>query len=263
MHDLQAESGFAYRSEAFTLDEFTMPFKKFRIRARTRFGPEHKTGILLVSWRRLNLGIRFDDERRRLKLVGVRDWYAQQGLDLSTAPVEVDPEETFSGEALAMVPFAGLAGQPLALADAEFEAGEEGESAAPFEIVPGSLVRGDLDGDGRDEAAVLLARPAGAEPATLFLAALDEQNGRPENVATLSLGVRAQPGRLRIEEGLVVLEAPPAPEPAAVAAAAEPPSGAPGAPLPAPAPERWRLAGAALLAVAPPPLPAGAPAPAP
>lgn len=49
VHDLQAESGFAYRSEAFTLDEFMMPFKKFRIRARTRFGPEHKTGILLVS----------------------------------------------------------------------------------------------------------------------------------------------------------------------------------------------------------------------
>ncbi|MBP1644240.1 MAG: hypothetical protein H6Q03_2909 [Acidobacteria bacterium] len=285
VNDLQAESGFAYRLDEFTLDEFSMGFKRATIRARTRFGPEHKTGILLVSWRKLNLGVRFDDDRRRFKLVGVRDWYAQQGLELSTAPVKVDPEETFSEEALAMVPFSGLAEQPLALSDAEAGEDEEEAGAAPFELVPGSLVRGDLDGDGREEAAVLLARPAGAEPATLFLAALDEQNGRPENLATLSLGPRAAPGRLRIEAGLVVLEtpqgaapgtpaapslpseAPPAPDPMTVPVAGEQPPAAPAAepttPAPAPAPERWRLAGDALVAVAPSPVPAAAPAPAP
>jgi hypothetical protein len=259
VHDLQAESGFAYGRDEFTLDEFSMRFKRATIRARTRFGPEHKTGILLVSWRKLNLGLRFDDDRRRFKLVGVRDWYAQQGLDLSTAPVRVDPEETFSEEALAMVPFAGLAEQPLALADAELGEDEEATGAAPFEIVPGSLVRGDLDADGRDEAAVLLSRAAGAGPAALFLAALDEQNGRPENVATLPLGPRPAAGRLRIEGGLVELEAPPGA--AAETAPADP--AAAEAPPPKPEPERWRLAGNELVVVMPPPAPAVAPAPAP
>lgn len=285
VNDLQAESGFAYELDEFTLDEFSMRFKRATIRARTRFGPEHKTGILLVSWRRLNLGVRFDDDRRRFKLVGVRDWYAQQGLELSTAPVRADPEEIFSEEALAMVPFSGLAEQPLALSDAEAGEDEEEAGAAPFELVPGSLVRGDLDGDGREEAAVLLARPAGAGPAALFLAALDEENGRPENVATLSLGLRAAPGRLRIEAGLVVLETPPgaapetsaapslpseapsAPDPATAPVAGEPSPAAPAAepttPAPAPAPERCRLAGDALVAVAPAPIPAAAPDPAP
>ena len=175
VHDLQAESGFAYADETFTLDEFSMPFKKATIRARVRFGAEHKTGILLVGWRKLGLGLRFDDERRRLKLLRARDWYAAQGLDLSTSEVQVDPAETFSEEALGTVAFAGLAPEPLSLADlelAELEEGEEGDESepapAPFEIVPGSIARGDLDGDGREEAAVLLARGGTGELPAFF-----------------------------------------------------------------------------------------------
>ena len=133
VRDLQAESGFAYEDEAFTLDEFRMPFKKATIRARVRFGAEHKTGILLVGWRKLGLGLRFDDERRRLKLLRARDWYAAQGLDLSTSEVQVDPAETFSEEALGTVSFAGLSPEPLSLADlelAELEEGDEGDGAS-------------------------------------------------------------------------------------------------------------------------------------
>jgi len=252
VHDLQAESGFAYRDEELTLDEFTMPFKKFRIRARTRFGPEHKTGILLVSWRKLDLGVRFDDDRRRLKIVGVRDWYAAQTLDLSTAPVTVDPDEIFSADALAMVPFAGIEAAPVALADAEVDAEESGAAAPPFAIVPGSLARGDLDGDGHEEAALLLERSAEAGGPAFYLAALDEREGRAENVATLALGPRSAPGRLRIEAEMVVLE-PSSAEPASV-----PPAGTP-APAPLPStPERWRLGGSAFVQVPP-----SAPAPAP
>ena len=273
VHDLQAESGFAYADEAFTLDEFSMPFKKATIRARVRFGAEHKTGILLVGWRKLGLGLRFDDGRRRLKLLRARDWYAAQGLDLSTSEVQVDPAESFSEEALATVAFAGLAAEPLSLADlelAELEEGEEGDASepapAPFAIVPGSIARGDLDGDGSEEAAVLLALGVGGASPSFFLAALDEQNGRPENVATLPLGSRPVAGRLSIAGGLIVLEAP-ASTVDETATALEPREGgeaprtepAETVPPPAPPPEYWRLSGKALLVVPAPASPRAAP----
>lgn len=263
VRDLQAESGFAYAGETFTLDEFSMPFKKATIRARVRFGAEHKTGILLVGWRKLGLGVRFDDERRRMKLLGARNWYAAQGLDLSTSESEVDPAGSFSEEALASVSFSGLAAEPLSLADselAELDADDGIEAApAPFEIVPGSIARGDLDGDGREEAAVLLARSGVGEGPTLFLAALEDRNGRPENVATLPLGARPAVGRLRIEGGRIVFD-PPAtsaaesatvPEPREPLEGEEPPPVAPPEAVspPVPAPELWRLSGKELLAV--------------
>jgi len=251
VHDLQAESGFAYRGEELTLDEFTMPFKKFRLRARTRFGTEHKTGVLLIGWGRLHLGLRFDDDRRRFKILGARDWYAEQTLDLSTAPATVDPEELYSEDALAMVPFAGIEADPVALADAEIEAEESGAGSPPFAILPGSVARGDLDGDGRDEAALLLERAGGEGPPVYFLAALDESGGRAENVATLALAPRSAPGQLRIEAGLVVLEPPASSAPAEAALDAGP---VPAPPLPPPA-ERWRLEAGVLtpeLPLAPP-----------
>ena len=284
VHDLQAESGFAYAGEAFTLDEFSMPFKKATIRARVRFGIEHKTGILLVGWRKLGLGLRFDDGRRRLKLLRARDWYAEQGLDLSTSEVQVDPAESFSEEALATVAFAGLAAEPLSLADlelAELEEGEEGDASepapAPFAIVPGSISRGDLDGDGSEEAAVLLARGGTGELPAFFLAALDDRNGRPENVATLPLGSRPAVGRLRIAGGRIVLDPPTSsaaeaatvPEPPEPLEGGEPPPGAPPETVPPPvlAPELWRLSGKELLpvpaAASPEAAPAAAPTPAP
>jgi hypothetical protein len=295
VHDLQAESGFAYEAETFTLDEFSMPFKKASIRARVRFGAEHKTGILLVGWRKLGLGVRFDDERRRMKLLGARNWYAAQGLDLSTIQAEVDPAETFSEEALASVSFSGLAAEPLSLVDSELAelAADDGIEAAPapFEIVPGSIARGDLDGDGREEAAVLLSLGGGGESPTFFLAALDEQGGRPENVATVALGSRPAAGRLSIAGGRIVLEAPASPAEGLVPeplAGAQPPQVAQEAPRegvlqevpaesvllqealqevpaesvppPPPAPEVWRLAGHELLVV--PAAPAEEPVPA-
>jgi hypothetical protein len=61
----------------------------------------------------------------------------------------------------------------------------------------------DLDGDGLEDAAVLLAENSGGGGIFVYLAAVLNQNGKPVNVATTRLGDPAQIEELAIEGGQI------------------------------------------------------------
>ncbi len=61
----------------------------------------------------------------------------------------------------------------------------------------------DLDGDGEDDAAVLLVENAGGSGVFVYLAAVLNQGGKPVNVATMLLGDKAQVEELAIEAGQI------------------------------------------------------------
>jgi hypothetical protein len=63
----------------------------------------------------------------------------------------------------------------------------------------------DLDGDGLDDAAVLLVEDSGGRGVIFYLAAVLNQNGKPVNVATTRLGDRAHVEDLAIEEGVILV----------------------------------------------------------
>lgn len=73
----------------------------------------------------------------------------------------------------------------------------EGEPYAPdgvsrprVVVAPGFRVTGDLDGDGQDEAVLVLAQSSGGSGMYNYLAALDRADGGVRNVATVALGDR-------------------------------------------------------------------------
>jgi hypothetical protein len=65
---------------------------------------------------------------------------------------------------------------------------------------------GDLNGDGVDDAAVLLVENSGGSGSFVFLAAVINQGGSPENVSTILLGDRVELQWLAISDGQIVAE---------------------------------------------------------
>jgi heat shock protein HslJ len=65
---------------------------------------------------------------------------------------------------------------------------------------------GDLDGDGVSDAAVVLVTDPGGSGTFYELAAVVNQDGNPEHVATISLGDRAQIEALSVKAGQIVVE---------------------------------------------------------
>ena len=69
------------------------------------------------------------------------------------------------------------------------------------------IVLGDLDGDGNDDATVVLYLQTGGSGTFLHLAAMRNVEGIPQQAGIVSLGDRVQPGELTIADGTIVLEA--------------------------------------------------------
>jgi hypothetical protein len=65
---------------------------------------------------------------------------------------------------------------------------------------------GDLDGDGVADAAVLLVENSGGSGAFIYLAAVLNQDGEPNNQTTALLGDRVQVESLKIETGQIQIE---------------------------------------------------------
>ena len=65
---------------------------------------------------------------------------------------------------------------------------------------------GDLDGDGKEDAAVLLVTSAGGSGTFRHLAAVINRDGVPENTATELLGDRVKVVKISIQEGLIVVD---------------------------------------------------------
>jgi hypothetical protein len=105
-------------------------------------------------------------------------------------------------ESLKNAEYQGIYPETVTLVDGQYE-GEpfvEGGASAPMVIFVEPSAFGDLDGDGVDDAAVLLVETLGGSGSFVYLAAVLNQNGEPLNKATTLLGDRAQVEELTIEE---------------------------------------------------------------
>lgn len=65
---------------------------------------------------------------------------------------------------------------------------------------------GDLDGDGKEDAAVLLVTSAGGSGTFRYLAAVINREGMPENVATALLGDRIRVVKIEVQEGVIAVD---------------------------------------------------------
>jgi heat shock protein HslJ len=83
----------------------------------------------------------------------------------------------------------------------------EGDVSRPEVNLVGDLrVTGDLDGDGQEEAAVLLSVTTGGSGSFTYLAVMGRKNGKPLNLGTAPLGDRVQVRGMKIEEGRLFVD---------------------------------------------------------
>jgi heat shock protein HslJ len=80
-----------------------------------------------------------------------------------------------------------------------------GSASRPIVEMPGVRAVGDLDGDGADEAAVLLTYSAGGSGVFSFLAVVMRENGSLRNVATTALPDRVQARSMSVDGGQLLL----------------------------------------------------------
>ena len=121
------------------------------------------------------------------------------GSDASAAPLTED--------ALRNAEYQGIYQEAVRLTDGKYE-GEpfvEGGASRPTVTFADACAFGDLDGDGVDDAVVVLVESSGGSGSFLYLAAVLNRDGSPENVATQSLGDRGQVQKLSIESGQMVI----------------------------------------------------------
>jgi hypothetical protein len=123
--------------------------------------------------------------------------------DMAAAPEGLSPQE------LANATYQGIYEQPVTLTDGAY-AGEpfvEGGASRPtVTFIEGPIAYGDINGDGQDDAAALLAENSGGSGTFVYLAAVVSQDGQPVNVATTLLGDRVQVESLKIENKQIVVE---------------------------------------------------------
>jgi heat shock protein HslJ len=112
-------------------------------------------------------------------------------------------------EDLAAATFGGIFDEPVTLVGGRWE-GEpwsEGAASRPSAgLVDHFLLVGDLDGDGFDDAAVLLWESSGGSGNRIYLAAVGRRDGSIENLATTLIGDRVQVRSGRIEDNHVTLD---------------------------------------------------------
>lgn len=98
---------------------------------------------------------------------------------------------------------------PVPLVDGHWEGKpyvDGGASRPTVSLLEDLIMTGDLDGDGMDEAAVLLIVATGGTGQLLHLAVVARKDGRLENVATELIGDRIQIREARIEGRRIVLD---------------------------------------------------------
>jgi len=118
------------------------------------------------------------------------------------------PEGLSQGE-LANATYQGIYGEPVTLTDGTYQGEpfvEGGASRPTVTLIPEPVAYGDLDGDGQDDAVVLLAENSGGSGTFVYLAAMVNQNGQPVNVATTLLGDRVQANSITILNNQMVVD---------------------------------------------------------
>ena len=112
-------------------------------------------------------------------------------------------------EALQNAVYQGIYDEPVQLTDGGYE-GEPfvpgGASRPTVVLHPEVYAFGDLNGDGVDDAAVILIENSGGSGSFIYLAAVINQDGTPVNVATQFVGDREQVQAISIEGSEITVE---------------------------------------------------------
>lgn len=111
-------------------------------------------------------------------------------------------------DALRNATYAGIYDQPIPLTDGKYE-GEpfvEGGASRPTVVFADLFATfGDLNGDGIEDAAVILAENSGGSGVFIYLAAVVDRDGAPVNAATHLLGDRVEIKSMTIDNRQIVV----------------------------------------------------------
>ncbi len=110
---------------------------------------------------------------------------------------------------LANATYAGVFDEPVTLKDGRWEGSpfvEGGASRPSAGLVEDFVLTGDVDGDGRDDAVVLLWESSGGSGTRTYLAAMGRTGGAVVNLATALVGDRVQVKTGFITDGLITLD---------------------------------------------------------
>lgn len=118
------------------------------------------------------------------------------------------PPAAPSWQAAADASYSGIDASEVALSGGRWqgEPFEAGGVRPSVELVPDFHLTGDLDGDGAEEAIVLLSAQSGGSGSELYLAALTRRSDGVVNLGTARVGDRVQVRAARVEGGRVELD---------------------------------------------------------
>ena len=131
------------------------------------------------------------------------------GLALAGCSGIADSPAVQPADQLRNATYHGVLQEPVTLVDGRYE-GEPfvaGAASRPIvALVSRPIARGDVTGDGVGDAVVALAHDAGGSGVFLYLAAVSDPDGNPDNIATVSLGDRVRLAALDIVEGRIIAD---------------------------------------------------------
>jgi hypothetical protein len=131
---------------------------------------------------------------------------AEATLELQPAAASVQPAE-LDIEVLGNSTYRGILDEAVTLDGGVYEGDSFVAGSASHPVVtllPEPVAFGDMNGDGRPDAAIILVSDSGGSGSFVYLAAVESRDGVADNVATLLLGDRVQVKSLAIEKGRLV-----------------------------------------------------------
>ena len=130
---------------------------------------------------------------------------ADSGEQMTDAPASSE----LTVEQLGNATYSGIYDEPVTLTDGLYE-GEpfvEGGAARPtVQLIEDTILYGDLNGDGVDDAAMMLVENSGGSGVFNYIGAQINQDGQPVDAGTVLLGDRTQIQSGVIEDGQIVID---------------------------------------------------------
>ena len=145
-------------------------------------------------------------------VIGQKLWLPGTGTSDSgevEAPTPAAPGTGLTTEQLANATYSGIYDEPVTLTNGRYEGKpfvEGGASLPTVQLIDNSTLYGDLNGDGIEDATVLLVENSGGTGVFTYVGAKLNQDGQPVDAGTILVGDRTQVKSMVIENGQVILE---------------------------------------------------------